>query len=119
MIEHLTKETFEQKVTNFSNSKDWKFEGERPIIIDFYAPWCGPCKLVTPILEDLKNEYGDKIEIYKVDTDQEMELPMIFNVRGVPTIAFFPVGENYFTKVGAMPKAAFEKILKEQLKIEK
>lgn len=119
MIEHITKEVFEQKVANFANSSDWKFEGTKPIIIDFYAPWCGPCKVIAPILEQLKEEYGDKIEIYKVDTDQEMELPMIFNVRGVPTLAFFPVGENYFTKVGAMPKSGFENIISEKFKIEK
>jgi thioredoxin len=119
MIEHLTKTQFEEKVKNFNNSPEWKFEGEKPIIIDFYAPWCGPCKVLVPTLEEIKKEYGDKVEIYKVDTDQEMELPMMFNVRGVPTIAFFPIGERHFTKVGAMPKAMFDKIIKEQFKIEK
>ena len=119
MTEHLTKESFDQKVVNFSNSPEWKFEGEIPVIIDFYATWCAPCKIIAPILEQLQEEYGDKIQIYKVDTDQEMELPMMFNIRGVPTIAFFQVGENYFTKVGAMSKNAFEKIITEQLKIEK
>jgi len=119
MIEHLTKAQFEEKVKNFKVSSDWKFEGEKPIIIDFYAPWCRPCKLLAPTLEEIKNEYGDRVEIYEVDTDQELELPMMFNIRGVPTIAFFPVGENCLIKVGAMPKIMFEKIIKEHFKIEK
>ena len=119
MIEHLTKETFDQKVVNFNNSPEWKFEGEKPIVIDFYAPWCGPCKMVAPVLEQLQEEYGDKIEIYKVNSDDEMELPMMFNIRGVPTLVFFPVGEKPIIKVGAMPKSGFEKIITEQFKIEK
>lgn len=119
MIEHLTKELFDKKIENFSNNPDWKFKGENPIILDFYAPWCGPCKAIAPILEDLAKEYGDKIEIYKVDIDNEIELPNMFSIRGVPTLAFFPVGESCFTRVGAIPKAVFEKIINEQLKIEK
>ncbi|MBL7137412.1 MAG: hypothetical protein ISS17_01385 [Bacteroidales bacterium] len=73
-IEHLTKETFFEKVFNFEANKDWKFEGELPCIIDFYADWCGPCKMVAPVLEELSKEYNGKINIYKVATEDQQEL---------------------------------------------
>ena len=66
-MEHLTKETFKEKVFNYENNKDWKFEGENPAIIDFYADWCGPCKMMSPVLEEISNEYSGKLDIYKID----------------------------------------------------
>lgn len=71
MTELLTKETFLEKVFNYEKNKEWTFEGDVPAIIDFYADWCGPCQMVAPILEDLSEEYGDKLNIYKVDTEKE------------------------------------------------
>ena len=111
MIEHLTTESFKQKVKGFNSTSDWKLEGEKPIIVDFYATWCNPCKAIAPILEEIKNEYGDKIDIYKVDVDDETELSSVFNIKGVPTIAFIPVGKAPIIKVGAMPKSAFIKMI--------
>ena len=114
MIEHLTKEQFTQKVPNFINDPNSKFNGENPIIIDFYAKWCGPCKSMAPILEEIKNEYGDKIEIYKVDIEEEIELTEIFGIRGVPTFAFFAPGKNCFVKVGSMSQSVFKETVKEK-----
>ena len=74
MTEHLTAETFKEKVFNFEENKEWKFEGEKPCIIDFYADWCGPCKMVAPVLEELSEEYDGKLYIYKVNTEEEKEL---------------------------------------------
>jgi len=115
MIEHLTKETFDQKVVNFSNSPEWKFEGEKPIIIKFSAKWCGPCKAMVPIMEELQKEYENKIMIYEVDVDEELSLPMEFNIRSVPTLIFFPVGKNCFKKIGMMSIVSFKKIIEEEL----
>jgi thioredoxin len=83
MIEHLTKEAF-LKVFNYEKNQEWKFEGELPCLIDFYADWCGPCKMVAPVLEELAKEYDGKINIYKVDTEQEQELAAAFGIRSIP-----------------------------------
>jgi len=115
MIEHLTKEAFEKKFENFSNSPEWKYEGEKSVIIKFSAEWCAPCMVMSSMLEELDKEYKEKVEIYEVDTDNELTLPMEFNIKGVPTLIFFPVGKNYFRKVGGMPINALKKIIEEEL----
>ena len=88
-MEHLTIETFKSKVFNFEQNKDWKYEGELPCIIDFYADWCGPCKMVAPVLEELAGEYKDKVSIYKIDTEKEQELAAMFGIRSIPSILLF------------------------------
>jgi thioredoxin 1 len=102
--EHLTKSTFTEKVFNFEKNQDWKFEGNLPCIIDFYADWCGPCKMVAPILEELATEYSGKINIYKVDTEAEQELAGIFGIRSIPSMLFCPVDGQPQMAVGALPK---------------
>merc|ERR1711879_832940 len=89
-LEHLTKETFKEKVFNFLTNKDWKFEGDVPCMIDFYADWCNPCKMVAPILEELQAEYGQNINIYKVDTEAEKELAGMFGIQSIPSLLFVP-----------------------------
>lgn len=91
MLEYLTKETFKEKVFNWEENKDWKYEGSVPCLIDFYADWCGPCKMIAPVLEELQKEYGDSLIIYKVDTEQERELAGMFGIQSIPSLLFVPV----------------------------
>jgi thioredoxin 1 len=114
-IEHLTKESFLNKVFNFEVNKDWKFEGTLPCIIDFYADWCGPCKMVAPILEELSKEYDGKINIYKVDTEAEQELAMAFGIRSIPSMLFVPTEGQPQMAVGALPKDSLKGAINEVL----
>lgn len=119
MTENLTKETFLSKVFNFEKNKDWKFEGDKPAIIDFYADWCGPCKMLAPVLEQLSEEYKDKVDIYKINTEAEQELSAAFGIKSIPTMLFCPVGEAPQMANGALPKAELERVIKEVLKVSK
>ncbi len=103
-MEHLTKQTFLKKVFNYESNKDWKFEGKLPCIIDFYADWCQPCKIVAPILEELSVEFDGKINIYKVNTEQEVELASAFGIRSIPSMLFCPAEGQPQMAVGALPK---------------
>jgi thioredoxin len=119
MTEHLTKETFISKVFNYETNKEWKFEGDKPCIIDFYADWCGPCKMVAPVLEDLAKEYDGKLDIYKVDTEKETELASIFGIRSIPSLLFVPKDGQPQMAMGALPKDTFVKAFKDVLGVEK
>ena len=118
MTEHLTKQEFLNKVFNYEQNKDWKFEGNLPCIIDFYADWCQPCKMVAPILEELSDEYEGKINIYKVNTEQEQELAGAFGIRSIPSMLFVPVADKPQMAVGALPKQSIEQAMKEVLGVE-
>ena len=119
MTENLTKETFLEKVFNFEKNKEWKFEGKVPALIDFYADWCGPCKMIAPILEELSNEYGDKINIYKIDTEAEQELAAAFGIRSIPSMLFCPMDAEPQMANGALPKTELERIIVDVLKVTK
>ena len=106
MTEQLTKETFLEKVFNFEQNKDWKFNGELPCLIDFYADWCGPCKMVAPVLEELSEEFAGKINIYKVDTEAQQELAAAFGIRSIPSLLFCPKDDKPQMAQGALPKPA-------------
>lgn len=116
-MEHLTKETFIEKVFDFEKNKDWKFSGEIPCIIDFYADWCGPCKVVAPVLEEISKEYQGKINVYKVDTEKEQELASVFGIRSIPSILFVPKDGKPQMAMGAMPKEAFVSAIGEVLQV--
>ena len=119
MVEHLTKETFLKKVFNYEVNKDWKFEGEKPCIIDFYADWCGPCKMVAPVLEELASDFDGKINVYKVDTEAEQELASAFGIRSIPSFLFVPSEGQPQMAMGALPKDTFIKAFKDVLGVEK
>jgi len=119
MLEHLTLETFKQKVFNFEENKEWKFEGDKPCLIDFYADWCQPCKMVAPILEQLADEYEGKINIYKVNTEEQQQLAGVFGVQSIPSLLFVPKEGQPQMAMGALPKDTFEKAIADVLKVEK
>jgi thioredoxin 1 len=110
-MEFLTMQTFREKVFDFEKGKDWKFEGELPCIIDFYADWCGPCKMVAPILEELSHEYDGKINVYKIDTEKEQELASMFGIRSIPSLLFVPKEGQPQMAMGALPKEAFKEAI--------
>jgi thioredoxin len=118
MTEHLTKETFLSKVFNYEVSKEWKFEGNKPCIIDFYADWCGPCKMVAPVLEELAKEYEGKLDVYKIDTEKETELASVFGIRSIPSLLFVPKDGQPQMAMGALPKDSFIKAFKDILGVE-
>jgi thioredoxin len=114
-MEHLTAAAFKEKVFNYEKEKEWKFTGDKPVIIDFYADWCGPCKVVAPVLEELSKEYEGKIQVYKVDTDKEQELAGVFGIQSIPSILFIPMSGKPQMSVGALPKEGFVQAINEIL----
>jgi thioredoxin 1 len=114
-LEHLTKQTFLDKVFNYEVNQEWKFEGDLPCIIDFYADWCGPCKMVAPILEELSAEFSGKINIYKIDTEAEQELASAFGIRSIPSILFCPKEGQPQMSVGALPKDSMKQAISDLL----
>jgi len=119
MAEHLTKESFLEKVFNYEQNKEWKYAGDKPCIIDFYADWCGPCKIVAPILEDLSKDFEGKMNIYKVNTEEEQELASVFGIRSIPSFLFVPLEGQPRMAMGALPKETFVKAFRDVLGIEK
>ena len=119
MLEHLTKETFKEKVFNYEVNKEWKYEGSKPCMIDFYADWCGPCKMVAPVLEELQKEYGGNLVIYKVDTEDQQELAGMFGIQSIPSLLFVPLDGQPQMAMGALPKQTFIKAISDVLKVER
>ena len=116
---YLDKETFKEKVFNYEANEAWQYQGKVPAILDFYADWCGPCKQLSPVLKQLQKEYGDKIQIYKINTDKEKELAATFGIRSLPTIVFIPMEGEPQAALGFRPKNDMETMIKEVLKVEK
>jgi thioredoxin len=110
----LTTQKFKEEIFDYTAEKDWNYKGDKPAIIDFYADWCGPCKMVAPILEELSNENPDVI-IYKVDTEVEQELSAVFQIRSIPSILFIPKDRQPMMQAGALPKNALQEIIDKEL----
>jgi len=115
MTRNLTTQEFKDKIFDYTKNKEWAYEGDKPAIIDFYADWCGPCKMLSPILEELSNEYEGKIDVFKVDTETENELAQVFGIRSIPSMLFIPMNEQPAMQPGLLPKNALEQIIKEHL----
>jgi len=111
----LTTQGFKEKFFDFTQKQEWEYNDSVPAIIDFYADWCGPCKMVAPILEELSNEYDGKLNIYKVDTEVEQELSAVFGIRSIPSILFVPVNGQPMMQAGALPKEALADIINKEL----
>lgn len=114
-VVHLTTKEFKEKVFDYEASKEWKYAGTLPAIVDFYADWCGPCKMVAPVLEELASEYSGKIMVYKVDTENEQELASAFGIQSIPTLLFIPKDGQPQAAMGALPKHTFEKVIRDLL----
>lgn len=113
----LTTEGFKEKIFNYETEQEWKYKGDLPAIVDFYADWCGPCKMVAPVLEDLSEEYKDRLLIYKVDTEAETALSSLFGIQSIPTFLFIQAEDDRdpMMQPGALPKNVFKKIIEEKL----
>jgi thioredoxin 1 len=114
-VVHLTAKDFKEKVFDYENGKEWKYEGSLPAIVDFYADWCQPCKMIAPVLEELASEYSGKIMVYKVNTENEQELASVFGIRSIPTLLFVPKVGQPQSAMGALPKQTFEKLINDVL----
>jgi thioredoxin 1 len=111
----MTTQDFKDKVFNSETEQDWKYTGQLPAIIDLYADWCGPCKMIAPVLEELSDEYQDSITIYKVNTDVEQELSSIFGIQSIPTMLFIGSDGEPMMQPGALPRHVLKKIIEEKL----
>ncbi len=115
MPEQLTKQRFLEKVFDYEKNKEWKFAGTLPAVVDFWAPWCGPCRAVGPVIEELSKEYEGKVDFYKVNTDVEQELAGAFGIRSIPALLFIPKAGPPQMAVGALPKDQLKEIIENEL----
>lgn len=114
-VVHLTSQEFKDNIFDYTTEKEWKYKGTKPAIIDFYADWCGPCKMVAPVLEELSDDFDKDIVIYKVDTEKEMELSSVFGIQSIPTFLFIPMDGRPMMQPGALPKKIFKQVIEEEL----
>lgn len=116
-VVQLTNETFKKIVFNYDLNKEWKYEGSKPAIIDFYADWCGPCRQLSPLVDEIAKEYAGKIVVYKVDTEKEKILAQRLGITGLPTLLFIPANGKPQMSMGAIPKEMLVKAVNEVLLI--
>jgi thioredoxin 1 len=118
MVTQMNAELFREKVFDYTEHKEWNFSGDLPAVIDFYADWCGPCKMVAPILDELAGEYSGKVNFYKIDTEAEQELAGMFGISSIPSMLFIPSGEKPRMSVGALPREGLVQAITEVLKVD-
>ena len=111
----MTDNIFKEKIFNYETNKTWKFEGTLPVIIDFYATWCGPCRVLSPLVEEVAKKYDGKILVYRVDTDKEPKLAQSMGIQSLPTLLFIPVKGQPRSTVGSIPRETLEKAVNEVL----
>ena len=111
----LTAEGFKSQIFDYEKDEAWNYKGTLPAIVDFYADWCGPCKAIAPVLEELAIEYDDRLLIYKIDTDKEPELSSLFGIQSIPTLLFIPMQGDLMMQKGALPKNVLKQVIDERL----
>lgn len=116
MVTELNKEIFEEKIADLNG--EFNFKGDKPVIIDWFAEWCGPCKMVAPVVEELSEQHSGKIDFYKLDTDEHGELAEMFGIQSLPSILFIPMEGQPQMAIGAMPKDSFDEAIKQIFGIE-
>ena len=116
-MENLTKETFKAKVFDYETRREWSFSGGRPCIVDFYADWCGPCRLMSPVIEGLARKYEGKVDFYKIDMEREPELGVLFGVQSIPTLLFIPKDGQPKVAIGALPRRTMVDAIEQVLKV--
>lgn len=117
MIEIISTEKFKNDIFNFEAHTEWTYEKDQPIIVNFYADWCGPCRLFSPILEQVSNNYQGKLAVYKINIDQSPEIPNLFGIRSVPTTLFISKGEEPALAMGVMQLEDMQKAVAEIFKM--
>ncbi|MDD2806415.1 MAG: thioredoxin [Elusimicrobiales bacterium] len=117
-MQNLTAEAFKTKVFDFEKNKEWKFAGDKPCIVDFYADWCGPCKMIAPVLDELSRKYAGKLDVYKINTDEEQALAAAFGIQSIPSMLFVPMAGKPQMAQGALPKGTLEKVIGDVLKVQ-
>lgn len=116
MVETLTLDSFKEKIFDYeSNPQEWNFKGEIPAVIDFYADWCGPCRVVAPIMDELAEEYKNRVQFYKIDTEKEQQLAGMFGIQSIPSILFIPTKGKPQMAVGALPKETMVEAIEKEL----
>lgn len=116
-MQKIDTETFKTRVFDFEKNIEWKFSGDKPCIVDFYADWCGPCRMVSPVLQELSEKYAGKLDVYKVDTDAEQALAAAFGIQSIPSMLFVPMSGKPQMATGALPKDIIEKVIGEVLNV--
>lgn len=114
-VTKITSADFKKLIFDYEKNKEWKFVGKRPCVVDFYADWCGPCKMIAPRLEELSREFAGKVDFYKVNTDEQRELSGVFQIRGIPAILFCPAEGQPQMSTGAMSKDEYKRIIEDFL----
>lgn len=114
----INEKEFRSEVFDYAKASEWKFAGARPALIDFYADWCGPCRALSPILEEISREYAGRLDVFKVDTEASPELSSVFGIRSIPSLLFVPMQGKPVMAAGLLPKAALKQALRDVLKLE-
>ncbi|GDX64162.1 thiol reductase thioredoxin [Chlorobiota bacterium] len=117
MTQEMTLETFKELIFDFEKNKEWSYTSDIPCIIDFWAPWCAPCRAVAPIFEELSNVYEGKVQFYKVNTDEQQELSAMFGISSIPSFLFIPVGDHPKMAPGALPRELFVEAIEKELHV--